>query len=130
MASQYINVYKDNPTADQMDGTIVSTDGDHTAPIEAVLNIKALEQKLFTLAVRCNPGWGAPNGATIHLEGDSIANWALGLTSDGKFYNSIKLPGPISVTNKLFYVKVKASDELPKRDMSVSIVVEADIVVD
>lgn len=130
MANQYINVYQGVVTEGQEDGAVVSTDGDQTAPVEVVLDIKKLEQKLLTLAVRCNPGWGAPEGCTITLEGDTKDDWALGLTSNGDFSNSIKITDPISTTNKIFYAKVRATDELPKRDMSVSIVVEADIVVD
>ena len=45
MANAYINVYKNNPTSGQTDGTVVSTDGAYTDPISVVLNASNAESK-------------------------------------------------------------------------------------
>lgn len=127
MASQYINVYKGNPTAGQLDGAIVSTDGFLTSPIEVTVNTESKEAQIIPLAVRCMTGWHAPNGCHISLDGDTKANWSLCLTQDGTFADTLDIKEDISTVNVLFYVKVTVGGETLKRDTSVTVKVEADI---
>lgn len=127
MASQYINVYKGNPTAGQLDGSIVSTDGYLTSPIEVTVNTKTKEAQIIPLAVRCMAGWHAPNGCHISLTGDSKENWSLSLTKDGTFTETLDISDDISTTNILFFARVSVGEEMLKRDTSVVVKVEADI---
>lgn len=130
MNSQYINVYMNNPTEDELDGVAVSADGDLTNPLEVTVDAQKEEVKEIKLAVRCNTGWGAPAGAKLYVDGKTKDRWGLSLTEDGPYTESIEITKPISVTNVVFWAQVKAIDEIPDRDMSVVIVIEADIVVD
>lgn len=126
MANQYLNMYKDNPTAGAVDGTLVSTDGIQVAAITVSLNVNISEEKIVKLAMRCENGYSAPGGVTLSLDGLNKSRWSLCSTIDGTYADTLTLPA-VSGTNVVFYAKVKSGSELPANDSSVSIVSTADI---
>lgn len=120
MANNYINVYKNNPTAGAQDGTAVSTGGARTAPLTFTLDASQNESQIQKCAVRTESGFVA-NNVTISDEGDTDDRLKLCATENGTFTDSISI-GSVSAANSIFYVKVSSSDdENPQTDRSISL---------
>lgn len=118
-ATDYINVYKNNPTAGGTDGTAVSTGGDFTAPISFNLDASENEEKVLPLAIRTETGYVATE-VTIEDQNDTNDRLKLCLTENGTFTDSISI-GSVSAVNTLFYAKASsASTENPQTDRTVS----------
>ena len=129
MANSYINVYKNNPTAGDTDGTAVSTGGTYTDPIAVSLDASINESKKVKLAIRCEPGYETTGATTIADSGDTNDRWKLCLTENGTYTNSITIPSAIGDENIIFWAQASSADtEVPSTDRSVSLQVTATIV--
>lgn len=129
MANQFINLYMNNPTANGTDGTAISLEGSQTAPLSFTLDAASNEAKTAKCAVRCGSGYKTSGDTTISFEGESAGKWSVSATENGPFSSSLVFSDEITAANRLFYVKAQAtSDELPRRDESVSILLSATVV--
>ena len=129
MANQYIGLYMNNPTAGGTDGTAVSLDGSATAPLSVMLDAAANEAKTIKCALRCGDGYKTSGDTMISFEGESAAKWSAGDTEDGAFSATHAISDAVGTTNRAFYVKaVSSSDEMPRKDTSVKVVLHATIV--
>ena len=128
MASPYINVLMDNPTAGAKDGTYVSTDGDFTAPIEFVLDAAKNEEKITRLAIRTEAGYKTTGTTIIIDKNDTNDRLKLSWTENGEYADSISTAEAITNANKLFYAKAKSNDqEDPQTDTSAKFMVDCTI---
>lgn len=128
MANEYINVYKDNPTAGAKDGTPVSTDGTFTAPIEFTLNVANPAPQTVALAVRTEEGYITAGNTTISDLNDTNDRLKLCWTPDGTFADSISTAEAITAVNKPFYARASASSsERPQTDMSAKFILDCTI---
>ena len=129
MANQYISLYTNNPTAGGTDGTAVSLDGSETAPLSVTLDAATNETKTIKCAVRCGSGYKTSGDTTISFEGESAAKWSAADTENGTFSSSLAISDSVGTTNRVFYVKAQSSsDETPRKDTSVKVVLHATIV--
>lgn len=125
MANPYINIYKNNPTAVLTDGTLVSTDGDFTSPINFVLDATQNESKILKLAIRTEPGYVTTGDVTISDQNDINDRLKLSWTENGTFADSITSGEEITAVNKIFYAKGSSvSSERPQTDTSASFKVQ------
>lgn len=137
MANKYINLYMNNPTADNTDGTQVSTDDTETSPIAVTLDASKNEVKYIKCAIRCNSGYKTSGNVTLSFVGNNKAKWALsddgGYTNDniatkGTFSDTLTISNEITDKNKIFWVKAtSSSDEEPQNDKSTNIELKATI---
>ncbi|MBR1806330.1 MAG: hypothetical protein IJ774_08105, partial [Selenomonadaceae bacterium] len=81
-ATDYINLYMNNPTAGMTDGTAVSTEGTFLAPISFTLDASENEEKTLPLAIRTETGYVATE-VTIADQNDTNDRLKLCLTEDG-----------------------------------------------
>ena len=122
MANNYINIYKNNPTAGGTDGTAVSTNGDFTSPINFKLDASQNQTQTVKLAIRTEPDYITDGATTISDNGDTGDHIKLCLTENGTFTDSITISTPIDDTNTIFYVRASSTnDELPHIDRDVSL---------
>lgn len=122
MANPYINVYMNNPTAGETDGTPVSTDGAFTAPISFVLDASQNEAKSQKCAIRTESGYVTIGTTVISDKDDSNDRLKLCWTEDGTFADSISTAQAIDTLNTIFYVKASsASSESPTTDQSIQL---------
>lgn len=122
-ASDYINVYMNNPTAGATDGTAVSTGGTFTAPINFTLDASQNETQKVKLGIRTESGYTA-SGVSIADLNDTNDRLKLCLTENGTFADSISI-GSVSAVNTIFYARASSADtENPQTDRSVSFRVE------
>ena len=154
MANPYINIYMNNPTERDKDGTCVSTGGTYTAPISAVLNpdsMKGEYSKVLKLAVRTEEGYKTVGETMIYMQ---LSTDELSVARDIDFFYKLwwepeyneegtqKIEGnvnvsdgkiitsnPISSRNKIFWLEMNcASDEeAGKIDRSIRLVVACTI---
>ena len=118
-ASDYLNLYKNNPTAGTTDGTAVSTGGNFTAPITFALDASENESQTLKLAVRTETGYIATD-VTITDQNDTNDRLKLCLTENGTFTDSISI-GSVSAVNTIFYARASSADtENPQTDRSAS----------
>ena len=75
MANQYINLYKNDPTAGQTDGSAISTDGTQLNPLEVSLDATTEESKKVKLAVRTESLYTASGDVTINDYNDTNDRW-------------------------------------------------------
>lgn len=128
MANAYINVYKGNPTADALDGTIVSTGGANTDPIEFNLDASQNESKKAKLAVRTESGYVASD-VVISDNNDTDDRLKLCLTENGTYADSITV-GNVSSVNTIFWAQASSSSlESPQVDTSANFVIRCMITV-
>ena len=128
MANAYINVYKNNPTAGDTDGTCVSTDGDYTSPISVTLNASQNESKKIKLAIRCESGYETVGNVEICDSGDTDDRWVFSATENGTYSDSLTISSTVNATNTIFWSEASSDDsETPTTDRSVSILVEATV---
>lgn len=114
---EYINVYKNNPTANGTDGTAVSTDGSFSSPIDFVLDAAQNESKTIKLAIRTESGYKTTGTTIITDKNDTNDRLKLCWTENGTFADSISTAEEITSKNKIFYAKASASDsERPQTD--------------
>lgn len=139
-----INLYMNNPTAGQKNGTLISQDMAQTSPLS--ITLKAGEVKAVKVAVRCDSGYQADeaaisfnyyNGSGYEVSGGNMNKWKIavddGYTSEadaldnGNWASSIKINN-VADTNKLFWVKFEAGEnDTPENDNHVGICVKATV---
>lgn len=118
-ASDYLNIYMNNPTAGATDGTAVSMNGDLTAPISFRLDASENESQTVKLGVRTEQGYIA-SGVSIADQNDTNDRLKLCLTEDGTFTDSISI-GSVSAVNTIFYARASSADtENPQTDRTAS----------
>ena len=120
MANPYINIYKDNPTADAVDGTAVSMGNSFEEPIRIQLNAEINESKTIPLAIRTESGYRARDVVISDLN-DTSDRFKLCKTEDGEFTDRL-LIGDVTQTNTIFYLKASSDNtEQPQIDRSVKL---------
>ena len=125
MANAYINIYKNNPTAGLKDGTLVSTDGDFSSPINFILDATQNESKVLKLAIRAEQGYVTTGDVTISDVNDTNDRLKLSWTENGTFADSITSGEEIGNANVIFYAKGSSvSSEVPQTDTSASFKVD------
>lgn len=128
MANPFLNVYFGNPTAGGRDGTVVSTDGDQTAPIVINLDASQNEVKKAKLGIRCESGYETAPNTIIQDKNDASDTWKFSLSENGVFADSITIASAISSVNTIFWAQASSSSlETPARDTSVKLNVTATI---
>ena len=126
MASEYLNLYTNNPTANNTDGTAISLDGTQLSPLTVLLDASTNETKKVKLAVRTETGYVATGNVTISDNNDSSDRWKFSLTESGTYSDTIIISSGVGSVNSIFYAQASSSSlENPARDTSVSIEVKA-----
>lgn len=109
MANLYINVYKNNPTEGQTDGTPVSLNDVFLEPIK--FSLKSNESKTLKLAIRTEENCITAGETTIKSNNENLKlSWA----ADGTFAESISTKD-VAATNKIFYAQVNQSGTLARK---------------
>ncbi|SHI44741.1 hypothetical protein SAMN02745671_00655 [Anaerovibrio lipolyticus DSM 3074] len=123
-----INLYTNNPTKDQKDGTLISQDHTNTAPL--AITLKLTEQKAVKVAVRTDTGYKTADGVNISFAywdgseyqttGGNINNWFVCLDNNytdaenaltnGTWGHSADITSDITDTNTIIWVKYDASN--------------------
>lgn len=128
MASEYLNLYMNNPTAGGTDGTAISTDGTQLNPLTVELDASESESKKVKLAVRCEAGYAASGDVTVTDYNDTNDRWKFSLTEDGTYADTIIISSGVGAVNTIFYAQASSdSSESPSRDTSVSIKARAKV---
>ena len=135
--NEYINFYKDNPTAGETDGTAISLDDAGNAPLSVVLDASKGETKILKCAIRCREGYRTEGETTLSFTGATAGKWSLAADrnyADAKtaevasFSGTLTIAESIGAANTVFWVKACAStDEKPGIDASVKLVGKAPI---
>ena len=126
MANECINVYMNNPTAGEKNGTCVSN-GTFTSPIRFDFsgNRSGITQQKVKLAIRTEEGFKTVGETIIRINDPTYVKAFLSWTEEGTFTPEISTNDEITDTNKLFYILGAAHNdtELEKagRDTSVSL---------
>lgn len=121
-----LNIYQGRVTEGETDGTLVSTNGTMTAPIDVVLDPQLNETKIIPLAIRTEPGYKTLGTVIISDNNDTSDHWKFSWTMFGNFTDSIQTTNEITEFNTLFYAKVSASSiETITEDVSVSLKINA-----
>lgn len=135
---KYISFYKDNPTQDKTDGTLISENGTATSPITAILDASKNESVVIKLAARCVEGYETTSaGASLSVSGEHADRWQFcyhaNFTGDDApssdlFSSTCVLP-KIGAKNVVFWVRAAATtEEKPVNDTDETIAVSARIV--
>ena len=126
MANEYMNVYMNNPTVGQRDGTAISLDGTQLNSLTVSLDASTNESKKIKMAVRTETGYVATGNVTISDNNDNNDRWKFSLTENGAYSDTIIISSGVGSVNSIFYAQASSSSlENPARDTSVSIKVEA-----
>ena len=141
-----INLYCNNPTAGKADGTLVSQDHTNTSPLSVTL--KTGQSKAVKLAIRCDSGYKATEGAEISLAyydgteyqttGGNLSKWYFALDNNytdaddalnkGTWVHTVNITGEISDKNIILWTKYDGSnDTTPTNDDKTAIVVKATV---
>ena len=67
--NEYINLYMDNPTAGEQDGTAVSLEDAGNAPLTAILDASKNESRTIRCALRCQEGYRTEGETTLSFAG-------------------------------------------------------------
>lgn len=126
MANEYMNVYMNNPTVGQRDGTAISLDGTQLNSLTVSLDASTNESKKIKMAVRTETGYVATGNVTISDNNDNNDRWKFSLTENGAYSDTIIISSGVGSVNSIFYAQASSSSlENPARDTSVSIKVKA-----
>ena len=131
--AKHLRLYMNNPTADSVDGTEISS-GDDTLPLNVVLNATQAEAKAVKVAVRCDTGFLIDGDTDIYFEGTNASKWncavdngytdAANALNFADWQSSITL-SDVAATNTIFWVKATSSaDEEPQNDRTVDLIAE------
>jgi len=121
MANPYINVYMNNPTVGETDGTAVSSGGTQTAPLVVRLDASTNEVKKTKLAIRCEAGYTTTGNTVIQDNNDTNDRWKFATEENGAYADSITLSAAIDTVNTIFWAQASSSSlESPSRDSSVT----------
>ena len=131
--ARHLHLYMNNPTADEIDGTEISS-GDDTLPLSVTLDASQSEAKAMKVAVRCDSGYLIDGDTSIYFEGTNASKWKVSADDDyadaataftyGVWENSLTLAN-VADTNVVFWVKATStSGEDPQNDRSVDLIAE------
>lgn len=141
-----INLYTNNPTAGQKDGTLISQDHSNTAPLAVTL--KVTEQKAVKCAIRTDAGYKAIDGVNISFTyfdgtnyqttGGNINNWYVCLDNNystaedalnnGNWAHTANITADITDVNTIVWIKYDASNATePINDNSTAVCLKATI---
>lgn len=130
MANPYINLYMNNPTAGETDGTAISTDGTQLNPLSVTLNATNSETKIIKLGIRTESGYTTDGDVVITDNNDTNDRWKFSLTENGAYSDAVTISAGVSTVNTIFYAQASsATSENPSRDTSVKIKTTAKITV-
>lgn len=105
MATEYINVYMNEPTEGAQDGTCVSN-GTFTSPIK--FNFSADHSgnvmDTFKLAIRTETGFKTKGETIIKVENDTEDEVFIAWSKDEVFTKEISTTEEITDKNKIFYI--------------------------
>jgi len=142
MANAYINLYKGNPTAGLVDGTLVSTDGANTAPFTFTIDASKGESEVQKAALRCEPGYLTTGNTTISAydidttdDSDHTNYWGFAADNNyadanaanaaATFTPTLTIEDSIEVVNKVFWIKASSTTgEPPQNDRTVGLEVK------
>ena len=133
MSVKHLRLYMNNPTADGVDGTEISSDDD-TLPLSVKLNATISESKAVKVAVRCDSGYLVDGDTLIYFEGTNSSKWkvaaddsfadAATALSMAQWANTLTLAN-VTATNKIFWVRASSTlGENPLNDRTVKLVAE------
>lgn len=141
-----INLYSNNPTAGQKDGTLISQDHSNTAPLAVTL--KLTEQKAVKCAIRTDAGYKTTDGVIISFTyfdgteykttGGNINNWYVCLDnsytnaedaiSNGNWGHTANITADITDTNTILWIKYDATNATtPINDNTTAVCVKATV---
>lgn len=124
MLERLIDIYANNPTEGATDGSILSANGESTAPLKVQLDASLNESKTVKLAIRTDSGYKTKVPTTITAVGDVYDRWQFSLTEDGDFTDAITIGGSIGDSNTIFYARATSSSlEHAHNDTDVSLFV-------
>lgn len=135
--ARHLRIYMNNPTADGIDGTEISS-GDDTLPLSITLDASQAETKAEKCAVRCDSGYQIEGDTEIYFEGTNASKWQV--AADDNYANaetalnmavwsSTLTIANVAATNKIFWVKATSStDENPQNDRSTKLTAEGLVV--
>ena len=122
-----------NPTADGVDGTEISSEDD-TLPLSVKLNSTINEAKAVKVAVRCDSGYLIDGDTTISFQGTNASKWRVAADDSytdaetaltmAQWATTLTLAN-VADTNKIFWVKASSTQgENPINDRTVKIIAE------
>ena len=141
-----INLYCNNPTKDQKDGTLISHDHTQTAPLAVTL--KVTEQKAVKCAIRTDAGYKAIDGVNISFcywdgsayqtTGGNINNWYVCLDNNysnaedalnnGNWAHTANITADVTDVNTIVWLKYDATNATtPINDDSTAVCVKATV---
>jgi len=109
MIERLIDLYANNPTEGATDGSMLSANGESTAPLKVQLDASLSESKTVKLAIRTDSGYKTKAPTTITAAGDVYDRWQFSLTEDGDFADAITIDGTIGDSNTIFYARATSS---------------------
>lgn len=131
--ARHLRLYMNNPTAEGVDGTEISS-GDETLPLSVTLDASKAESKAMKCAVRCDSGYLIDGDTDIYFEGTNASKWQIAADDNysdatvalamANWQSTLTLSG-VNAKNKIFWVKATSStDENPQNDRTVKIAAE------
>lgn len=131
--AKHLHLYMNNPTADGIDGTEISS-GDDTLPLSATLDASQSEAKAMKVAVRCDSGYEIDGDTEIYFEGTNVSKWRVAEDNNysdaataltyASWQNTITLAN-VATTNVIFWVRAAStSGEDPQNDRTVDLIAE------
>ena len=131
--ARHLHLYMNNPTADGIDGTEISS-GDDTLPLSVTLDASQSEAKAMKVAVRCDSGYLIDGDTEIYFEGTNASKWQCAEDNDysdaataltyASWQSNITLAN-VEDTNVIFWVKATStSGEDPQNDRTVDLIAE------
>ena len=134
----YVNLYMNNPTKGNTDGTPISLDSTGAAPLSVTLDATANEHKILKCAIRCEEGYKTEGDVIISFSGTTADKWSVAKDNNyadanaaesASFGSSFTITDVIGSTNYIFWIKASSSsDEKPKSDTSVKLLCKAPII--
>lgn len=130
---RHLRLYMNNPTAEGVDGTEISS-GDDTLPLSVTLDATTAETKALKVAARCDSGYAVDGDTSIYFEGTNSGKWQV--AADNNYtdaetalnyavWSSTLALVSVAATNVIFWVKASSTTgEEPQNDRSVDLVAE------
>lgn len=141
-----INLYMNNPTKNQKDGTLISQNHTNTAPL--AITLKLTEQKAVKVAIRTDAGYKTTDGVNIsfaHWDGSeyqttggNINNWYVALDNNystaenaltnGSWGHTADITADVTDVNTIIWVKYDATNATePINDDSTAVCIKATV---
>lgn len=126
MSKIYSNLYK-------QDGTIISTDGTQTNPLEAILVATNNEEKILETTLKAVEGFKLAGGTTIKVGSGTDSDWIesgrffVSLSAEGEWTKAITIDSEVDAGTgvKVYFKAVSNESEDPAKDTSTVIKVQS-----